>query len=150
MVGIVLVAVVAVPFLMVIGTVLASWRRPKLGPVDGKLRPCPDSPNCVCSCAEDDEHHIAPLVADASTMNRLKDVLAAMDNVSIVTDDGSYLRAECVTPLLRFVDDLEFLYVADEDVIHVRSASRVGHSDLGANRARVEEIRRRLAQAPEP
>ncbi len=149
MVGMGLIAVVAVVLLLVVGAVLASWRRPELGPVDGKLRPCPDSPNCVCSCEGDGGHHIAPLAADDSTWDRLKDVLAVMEHVSIVTEDGHYLRAECVTPLLRFVDDIEFLEAAEEGVIHVRSASRVGHSDLGTNRARVEEIRRRLLPSAE-
>lgn len=149
MAGMGVIAVVAVGLVMVIGTVLASWRRPKLGLADGKLRPCPDSPNCVCSCDSDAAHHIAPLAADDGTLHRLKDVLADMENVTVIAEDGNYLRAECVTPLLRFVDDLEFLDSAADGVIHVRSASRIGHSDLGANRTRVEEIRRRLRMSAE-
>ncbi len=79
-------------------------------------------------------------------MDRLKQVLNEIPGVQLVTDDGDYLRAECTTPLLNFVDDIEFLHDQKAGVIHVRSASRVGRSDLDANRKRVEEIRKRLAE----
>jgi uncharacterized protein (DUF1499 family) len=62
----------------------------------------------------------------------------------LVTESGSYLRFEMTTPWWRFIDDLECLHDPATDVIHVRSASRIGHSDLGANRRRVERIRARL------
>lgn len=147
----VLMSLLGVPIivLIVIGVlVLASWRRPELGLVDGRLRPCPGSPNCVCSLASDDEHRIDPLPANGSMLERLRQVLNEMPGVQIIEDDENYLRAECSSSLLRFVDDMEFLYDSEAGVIQVRSASRIGHSDLGANRKRVDAVRQRLAKEP--
>jgi uncharacterized protein (DUF1499 family) len=118
-----------------------------VGLQNGRLRPCPDSPNCVCSFDTDDEHAIAPVDTGddpPATFQRLRRLLQSMSRVRIVTDEPTYLHAEFTTPLLRFVDDAEFLLDAEAGVIHVRSASRVGHSDLGANRKRVEQLRERL------
>ncbi|MGE0376669.1 MAG: DUF1499 domain-containing protein [Planctomycetaceae bacterium] len=131
------------------GLVFLSWRRPALGPIHGRLLPCPDSPNCVSSFAADDVHRIAPLSAEDGTFERLRRFLASMPGITVIADEGNYLRAECASTVLRFVDDLEFLHRPADGVIHVRSASRVGRSDLGANRARVEEIRRRLQDSAE-
>ena len=112
---------------------------------DGRLSPCPASPNCVCS--QDDEviHQIEPLRfvgAPREAWQRLATVLTQLPRTRIVTTDSTYLHVEFTTPLLRFVDDVEFLLDETAAVIHVRSASRVGHSDLGANRTRIESIRR--------
>jgi len=62
--------------------------------------------------------------------------------MSIITEEGSYLHAETRSFLFRFVDDVEFMMDTDSRVIHVRSASRTGYSDLGVNRRRVERLRR--------
>lgn len=126
-------------------TVLLSWRRPELGLVDGRLRPCPDSPNCVCSHARDERHAVEPFSTSGrgEPLDRLKQVMADDPGTTLVEERDGYLRYECVTSLLRYVDDLEFLLDGTEGVIHVRSASRVGRSDLGANRRRVAEIRQR-------
>ncbi|MCA9054173.1 MAG: DUF1499 domain-containing protein [Planctomycetaceae bacterium] len=130
--------------------VLWSWRRPLLGLQNGRLRPCPSSPNCVCSQDADPEHAIEPLTfsgdaADAWT--RLSGIIAAEPNARILQSDDACLHAEFWTPVLRFVDDVEFLLDRPAGTIHVRSASRVGHSDLGANRKRVEALRRRFETA---
>jgi len=65
----------------------------------------------------------------------------------IVLEDGSYLWATFSTRIFRFIDDLELRMDEESDVIHVRSSSRVGYSDLGANRRRVEDLRLRFAQS---
>ncbi|RLS34954.1 MAG: DUF1499 domain-containing protein [Planctomycetota bacterium] len=128
---------------------LPSWRRPELGLLDGQLRRCPASPNCVCSEGESNGHAIEPLrfsdPPDAA-WSRLIAVIEATPNARIITRENDYLRAEFVTPLMRYVDDVEFRLTPA--VIHVRSASRVGHSDLGANRSRVEKLRTEFEQAP--
>lgn len=114
-------------------------------PADGRLRPCPPSPNCVCSQDEDPRHAIAPLrcTGDPGTvMARLARVIEAMPHTRIETSSPGYLHARFQTPLLRFVDDVELLLDRGAEVVHVRSASRVGYSDFGANRKRVEAIRR--------
>lgn len=110
----------------------------------GKLSPCPSSPNCVCSQDTDAEHQISafPLLGPADTaIARLEVVLAHQPRTKIVESSPTYLRAECRSRLFRFVDDVEFLVNAPAGVIEVRSASRVGHSDLGVNRRRVEALR---------
>ncbi len=128
---------------------LPSWRRPVLGLVEGQLRRCPDSPNCVCSEGETGEHSIEPLRFTGSpeaAWSRLVAVVEATSNAHVVTREDSYLRVEFVTPLMRYVDDVEFRLTPE--AIHVRSASRVGRSDLGANRQRVEVLRLAFTQAP--
>jgi uncharacterized protein (DUF1499 family) len=125
-----------------------SAARPKeLGLVNGVLRPCPDTPNCVSSEAGTQEsHRIAPLEAvnGRYEMGRLSAILKRWPNTVVVTDSGTYIHAEFTTKLMRFVDDVEFRYDAAAEVVHVRSASRIGRSDLGANRKRIEALRERL------
>ena len=109
------------------------------------LKACPESPNCVSSQAADPEHAIAPLPYSgnrAEAMARLKKALASLKRTEIVSERDDYLHAEAKSLIFRFVDDIEFYFPADLKVIHVRSASRVGTSDLGVNRKRVEEIRK--------
>lgn len=118
-----------------------------LGSEQGRLAPCPDSPNCVSSFAEDAEHRVDPLTIADSTdeaIERLQSIVAAMPGASIVTADPRYLHAEFRSTLLGFVDDVELLLDEQTGVVHIRSSSRVGHSDLGVNRRRMEELRRRF------
>ena len=123
---------------------------PPVGLIDGKLRACPSSPNCVCSQDADTEHSIAALKysGDASAAwGRLQEVIRGLPRTRVVSADDKYLHVEFTTALMRFVDDVEFLLDSEAKTIHVRSASRVGHSDLGTNRRRVEEIRKRFESA---
>jgi len=88
------------------------------------------------------------LVGDpAQSWDALRDAIARRPRTRIVASDDRYLHAECRTRLLGFVDDLELLRQAFGGTVAVRSASRVGRSDLGANRRRVEALRRDLAGA---
>ena len=109
------------------------------------LAPCPESPNCVSSQAGDRAHYAEPLRytgAAAQAWKRLEAALGRESRLTIVEDTGGYLHAEARTLVFRFVDDVEFQLDPDERVIHVRSASRVGYSDFGVNRRRVERIRK--------
>ena len=122
--------------------------RPEIGLIDGRLRPCPDCPNCVSSQEEGEDCHIDPLPADSSatqTMKRLVNAIAAMPDATIVTQSATYLHVEFKSRVMRFVDDVEFLVDVPNELIHVRSASRLGYSDMGVNRRRVEAIRERLS-----
>ncbi len=112
-----------------------------IGVVDGRLTACPDSPNCVTSYASDETHGIAPLQA---TLEQVRGVLNGMERTNIVNQDGNYLYVEFTTALMGYVDDVEFLYDPAAGVTHVRSASRLGYSDLGANRKRIEALRAAL------
>jgi len=112
-----------------------------LGPVDGELRDCPEKPNCVCSQedADDPDHLVAPLQADWA---ELVELVKADGATEVVEENAGYLWVTYQTPIMGYIDDVEFL--AAGDLIHVRSASRLGRSDLGANRKRVERIRAAL------
>jgi uncharacterized protein (DUF1499 family) len=114
------------------------------------LKACPDSPNCVSSDAQDEKHHIAPLmfslpVADAWTL--LKAQVAKLPRTVVVADKPGYLHVECRSAVFGFVDDLEFQLRAEQGVIAVRSAARTGYYDFGANRQRVEDLRAALLHA---
>lgn len=117
-----------------------------LGVRDGRLAACPGSPNCVSSQAPPaDAHRVEPLRYTGPRGAALARLIAAVEGLPgarLVERRDDYLRVECTSRLFRFVDDLElYLPPGEEGVVHVRSASRVGHSDLGVNRARVEALR---------
>ncbi len=113
-----------------------------LGVKDGKLSPCPGTPNCVSSQSDSPQSKIDPLPAVG--MADLKKVVEGMEGSTIIESTDNYLLAEFKTKLMGFVDDVEFYLDSSSGVTHVRSASRLGKSDLGVNRARVEEIRAKL------
>jgi uncharacterized protein (DUF1499 family) len=129
---------------------LCSGRRPaSLGLQQGHLAACSGRPNCVSSQAENDAHRVAPLdigppEAAEVVWQRLQRVLGEMTRVRIVTATDHYLHAECSSALFGFVDDLECLLDAEAGVIHLRSAARMGYSDLGVNRRRIETLRERV------
>ncbi|MDA1304904.1 MAG: DUF1499 domain-containing protein [Nitrospirae bacterium] len=109
-----------------------------------QLSPCPQSPNCVSSQSTDPDHFIEPLAYQTTIEEakaRVLKVIASLPRTQIVEEEPTYLHAECTSLIFRFTDDLEFAFDDIQKLIHVRSASRVGHSDLGANRKRVEAIR---------
>lgn len=127
-----------------------SGTRPNnLGVTDGKLAACPSSPNCVSSQApqSDAEHHIAPLDCSGvdNPMARLRTIVSTLERTTIVTESEDYLYAEFKTALMGFVDDVEFFLDRASNLIQVRSASRLGQSDLGVNRKRIEAIRAQFA-----
>ena len=137
------------------GLIIASCsgtRPANLGVTNGLLAPCPSSPNCVSSQARDPEHSVAPLVytsSSAEAMAKLKRIMQAMPRTLIVTETPVYLHAEFTSIVMRFVDDVEFSLDESTRAINLRSASRLGKSDLGVNRKRVEEIRSKwLTEAP--
>jgi len=118
------------------------------------LAPCPDSPNCVSSQApeSDHEHYIAPFRFSgdpAAAWRRLKTAVLEEKRVTVMAEQSDYLRAEMRSLLFRFVDDVEFSLAANQGLIHVRSASRVGYSDFGVNRKRVERIRAAFDALPD-
>ena len=120
----------------------AGERPNNLGVRDDKLSSCPSSPNCVSSQASDERHRIAPLAFNGdpdTAFARLKQILVQRNDTAIIEDKPCYLRTELSTTF--FVDDGEFLLDRSRRIINVRSASRLGYSDLGKNRSRMEDIR---------
>lgn len=112
-----------------------------IGVQNGQLTPCPSSPNCVSSYASDELHRIEPLRAN---IEQIAKIVEQLDDTQIIIRDNTYLYAEFTSALMGFVDDVEFLHDSDAVVTQVRSASRLGHSDLGANRERIEALRAQL------
>lgn len=105
---------------------------------------CPSKPNCVSSTDADEAHSIAPLDVgddkDAAFL-RLRGVMDAMARTKLVGEEEDYLHYEVRSRIMRYVDDVECGYNAERGVIDLRSASRVGYSDMGVNRKRVKAIR---------
>ncbi|MBU0681057.1 MAG: DUF1499 domain-containing protein [Proteobacteria bacterium] len=126
-----------------------SGTRPELGIVDGKLRPCPPSPNCVSSTAGDDKHvsqafyYAGPSVG---AWQALTSIIRNMERAEIISQTGTYLHVEFTSAIFGFVDDAEFLLDPKASRIEVRSASRLGHSDFGVNRNRLQKIKKLFAE----
>jgi uncharacterized protein (DUF1499 family) len=115
-----------------------------LGVHDGQLAPCPSPSNCVVSQNAGPDRAIAPIAyqTDRNTARKvLLQVLQAVPRTTVVESTEDYIRVESTSRLLGFVDDAEFYLPVGEKVIHIRSASRLGESDLGVNRRRLEQIR---------
>jgi uncharacterized protein (DUF1499 family) len=115
-----------------------------LGVRDGRLAPCPGTPNCVSSQSADREHAIEPLrysISEAEAIAGLRKIILQMKGARITEEEDGYIRAEFTSAVWRFVDDVEFAFNENLKIIDVRSASRLGHSDFGVNRKRIEEIR---------
>ena len=127
-----------------------------IGVNDGRLAPCPDSPNCVSSQDDRTQCHISPIAFTGETAmarKAMKQVILGMSGTRIVTETPEYIHVEFKSRIMGFVDDVEF-YFPEESIIHIRSASRVGYSDLGVNRKRIQKIRQlfadRLSKAGKP
>jgi len=103
-----------------------------IGIVDGKFYPCPDTPNCVSTLATDKQHKIDPIKYSGSLNEAKEKVIKIID-------------AEFRSATFRFIDDVEYLFDDSEKIIHFRSRARLGHSDMGVNRKRMENIRNMYA-----
>jgi uncharacterized protein (DUF1499 family) len=140
----------AVLLLVGIFAALAAWSRqprPAPGLVDGHLQPCPQRPNCVSSEAGT-ERKVEPIpLPPGDAMSVLEAAVRALPRTTVATRGEGYLHAECRTAAFGFVDDLELRIDRTAGVVHVRSASRVGYSDRGENRRRVEGLRVLVAEA---
>ena len=130
---------VALPLLSCAGT-----KPNNLGVKDARLAPCPSSPNCVSSDADDSSHFVPAFQLAApvpEAWRAVRSVVAKLPRTSIVTATDDYLYAECRSAFFGFVDDLELHLRPEQNIIAVRSAARLGRSDFGVNRKRVETVR---------
>jgi uncharacterized protein (DUF1499 family) len=124
---------------------------PDLGIENGQLKQCPKTPNCVNSQTKDKKHFIEPILIAATQLEAKNDILKILTEYNqskIAVVEDNYIRAEFISKIFRFIDDVEFYFPKTKSrilIIHVRSASRVGYSDLGVNRKRIERIRNKLA-----
>ncbi|HAC63392.1 MAG TPA: DUF1499 domain-containing protein, partial [Cyanothece sp. UBA12306] len=125
-------------------TIFAGTQPDNLGISQEKLALCPSSPNCVSSQSVDAEHYIKPLAYQGSAKSAiasLQDIINGQERTKIITANDQYIYAQFSSRWMGFVDDVEFAVNEAKGVIDVRSASRLGESDLGVNRQRIEQIR---------
>jgi len=119
-------------------------KAPEIGLTPAGLLPCPDSPNCVTSQTKTGKQAVSPLTYStdkATAFEKIKQIVSNQDNATIVAETNNYLHVEFRSKFMGFVDDMEFWFPEDQPVIHLRSASRLGYSDFGVNRKRVQHIR---------
>ena len=120
----------------------AGTRPTDLGAGNGKFKDCPDSPNCVSTQTAKEGAVMQPIAYTGdwkTAKQKLISVIKEYPRTNIVTDNERYLHVEFTTKTMRFVDDVEFYF--GDGALHFRSASRLGHSDLGVNRKRMEEVK---------
>jgi uncharacterized protein (DUF1499 family) len=120
-------------------------KKMEISAMAGSLESCPKSPNCVSSVDTSRGHYVAPLEFSGSAKEaqyRLLRVLNQFEGARVIKFDKNLIEAEFVSAVFRFIDDVEFHLDENQNIIHVRSASRVGFSDLGVNRRRIEKIRK--------
>ncbi|MDX8408521.1 MAG: DUF1499 domain-containing protein [Mariprofundales bacterium] len=139
---------IAIVVILAGGIMLAiqSQQTPALGLIENQLRPCPSSPNCVCSEGSNTNtvHYIAPIADNHDNQwSVLTNAITKLGG-TITSNDGQYLHATFSSKTFHFIDDLEARRDTTHRLIHWRAASRVGHSDLGVNRQRVETLRQHM------
>jgi uncharacterized protein (DUF1499 family) len=119
-----------------------------LGVKNGRLAACPSSPNCVSS-DDNDAHAATPFqlaVPASDGWRAAQTAVTALPRTKIITRTDDYLHAECSSAVFGFVDDLELHLRPEQNAIAVRSAARLGYSDFGVNRRRVENLRKALRE----
>jgi uncharacterized protein (DUF1499 family) len=138
------------PFLAIVFMLMTGCQQTgsvTTGLKDGKLRPCLDKPNCVCTQDLAEGHRIES-IRYAGTQDeareRLIRIIRQMAQSTIVKADPNYIHVEFRSAVFEFVDDAEFLFDDSAKLIQLRSAARTGYYDFGVNRKRMEEIRKRF------
>lgn len=113
------------------------------GIVEDQLKPCPDKPNCVSSQESRDSHYVKPFEVESvrNSLQKLVDYFGEDSSYQLQQVSNNYLHVVHKSKIFQYRDDIEFYGDPEKRLLHVRSASRVGHSDMGANKKRVEKIR---------
>lgn len=121
-------------------------KKPKnVGITNGKFNPCPSSPNCVSTQSIDEKHKMDPIKFEDSlkeARSKIINIIKSLKRSKIIVETEKYLHIEFRTAVWRFVDDVEFYFDDIEKIIHFRSAARLGYSDMGVNRKRMENIKK--------
>jgi uncharacterized protein (DUF1499 family) len=139
-----------IPFLIIGLMILAGCQKTvaeTTGLKDGKLRPCPDKRNCVCTQDPAEQHRIEPIRYDTTqeeAREKLLGIIRHMTQSTLIKADPDYIHVEFRSSFFEFVDDVEFLFDDGAKFIHFRSAARTGSYDFNVNRKRMEEIRKRF------
>ncbi|MFW5443911.1 MAG: DUF1499 domain-containing protein [Methylococcaceae bacterium] len=118
-------------------------------PLTMKLTPCPNSPNCVSSQSKSAFSQISPLsykMSEIQAIDKIKKIMLEMPRTTLIKETDQYLHIEYRTAILKFVDDVEIIINDTEKVIHLRSASRLGFWDIGANKRRINGIKKKFRE----
>ena len=125
-----------------------------IGISNGQLLACPESPNCVNSRSNNQTHaikafHFKKPISQVEAITAVKEALLSLPEIEIINETDTYLYAEATSKIMRFVDDVEFLFPNEEMIkeVHLRSASRLGYKDFNVNRERIESIRAILIES---
>ncbi len=141
-IGVGIAAIVITAVMAILARVVKSPAN--LGVRNGKLAPCPNSPNCVSTQSQDPRHQIDPIpytMSPAEAKATLVQIIRSMERTQIIRDDPTYIHAEFRTKGIGYVDDVELTLDQEAGVIHFRSSARLPYYDFGVNRKRMEEIR---------
>jgi len=117
---------------------------------DSQLKPCPESPNCVSTQTQQKSKQMDPIpfaLDPKEVLKIIKSVIENLSNTHLEKESPSYLHYTFKSKIFRFTDDVEFLIDAEQKLIHFRSASRTGYSDMGVNKKRMTEITAGIEQA---
>lgn len=121
----------------------ACTNAPKKPATMAALPKCGWLPNCVNTGSDNSAAH--PLAANSDKWQALKQWLAQQPHWTIIVDDGNFMQLTATTPTLGFTDDIQLLFTPVQQLIQVRSSSRLGISDMGTNTRRVENLRKQLS-----
>ncbi|MCH9612850.1 MAG: hypothetical protein S4CHLAM102_13500 [Chlamydiia bacterium] len=134
-----LILILAIPFLYY----FIANNRPAVGPIQSdKLPECQRAPNCISTSNTNSTHATAPLPGGPHAIATLKTLIEThYPNAHLVKSTPDYLHFVFTSKRLKFKDDLILYQAPNTNTVQIRSASRVGYSDLGVNRARIESIR---------
>lgn len=144
---------VSIFFIFTLLSACSGSRPTDIGVQSGQLLPCPESPNCVNSRANNATHaikaiHFKTPISQVDAIQAIKEALLSLPRIEIISETKTYLYAEATTKIMRYIDDVEFLFPEDAQIseVHVRSASRLGYRDFNVNRERIEAIRAYLIE----
>ena len=139
-----LVTVLVLSSIGLLGISMTSKQPDNLGVTAGKLAACPDTPNCVSTQADDPAKKMKPVAfrgSPSEAISKIKEVVKLnYPRAKLISETEYYLHYEFKSLIFRFIDDVEFFVDDNSSVIQFRSASRVGHSDLGVNRKRMNQL----------
>ncbi len=131
-------------FALTFSPISDSFASDKSNMTSKRLAPCPHSPNCVSSQAVKSDQYIQPIRFEGPAdlaFSKLERIILALPGARIIVREDAYIHTEFQSKWLKFIDDVESILDSENNIIHIRSASRIGYSDFGANRKRVEFIR---------
>jgi uncharacterized protein (DUF1499 family) len=140
-------------FAMGLAACFASFAPESHATGSSPFKPCPGSPNCVSSLAPEGKHYIEPLQYSTPPDKAYQQLIhiLKMDRMAHnIIEESDRIQVEFTSGILKFVDDVTFFFPADQPVIHMRSASRSGYYDFGANRRRLERLRQNFAASAPP